>query len=223
MNDITLNAEQKLYVIRQNEGFSCFGFENARNHANQIARLLERNDLALREGDFGTLDGYRKYEEAVSAWAASKMSAKTYFQPGTDPKVAKALERARRERFRLRLILGNTETGKPWLGEHDAIGEIGRSLGPLRVPLLVGGNDIGGTAILTDSILAIVDWRNGRYLYRHRLWRTPDLAIRRQDGEKLPWEVLHEDQVVACFESIGKAGAYVSFMCGETVEPRIFQ
>jgi hypothetical protein len=223
LNNITLDVEQQLYVIRLSDGCSAFGFKDARDHANQIAMLLRRDDLAFTDADFGTLEGYRKYEEAVNAWACSPMSAQTYFQPGTDPKVAKALERCRRTCRKVRLMLGNLETGVPWLEEYDVVGTIGRSSGPLREPLLVEENDSFGLPVLAHCALALIDWQTGKFLYRHPAYRVPNLTIQRQDDPKRPWEVLHDDQVVARFKNIGKAGAYVAFMCGETVEPRIFQ
>ena len=36
MRDITLNPEQRLYVIATEGGVTCFGFDNARDHARQI-------------------------------------------------------------------------------------------------------------------------------------------------------------------------------------------
>jgi hypothetical protein len=223
LDSITLNVEQQLYVIRLCEGYGTFGFKNARDDANQIAALLKRDDLAFTDADFGTLDGYRKHEEAVRAWAHSPMSKQTWFQPGTDPKAAKALERCRRACNKIRLILGSLETGVSWMNEHDIVGTVGRSLGPLRVPLLVEENSDCGDAISTDRLLALIDWRTGKFLYRHPAYRIPNLTIRRQDDPKWPWEVLHDSQVVARFKNIGKAGAYVAFMCGESIEPRIFQ
>ena len=45
MRDITLNPEQRLYVIATEGGVTCFGFDNARDHARQIAQRLDRPDL----------------------------------------------------------------------------------------------------------------------------------------------------------------------------------
>ena len=42
MNKASINAEQQLYVIDCGEGYTCFGFANARNHANLIAHKLGR-------------------------------------------------------------------------------------------------------------------------------------------------------------------------------------
>jgi hypothetical protein len=40
MRDITLNPQQRLYVIATEGGVTCFGFDNARDHAQQIAQRL---------------------------------------------------------------------------------------------------------------------------------------------------------------------------------------
>ena len=223
MANITLNTERQLYVLDHGHGYTCFGFSNARDHTNQMAARLNRPDLAFGEADFGAISGYQKYLAAVDAWGRSTLNRKTYFDPETDPKAAHVLERCRKEDTKVRLIQGDTETGRTWLDEHDVVGRIGRSAGALKVPLLIEPGADGGTAILTACLLAIIDWGSGEFLYRHPRYRAPDLLIRPSDDTARPWGVLHDDQVVACFPDIGKAGAYVAFMRGETVEPRIFQ
>ena len=45
MRDITLNPKQRLYVIATEGGVTFFGFDNARDHAQQIAQRLDRPDL----------------------------------------------------------------------------------------------------------------------------------------------------------------------------------
>jgi len=221
--NVNLDTERQLYVVSCGDGCTCFGFANARNHAAQIAERLQRPDLAFSAHDFGALSGYQKYEAALQAWAASPKSRQTYFDPGTDPNAARVLKRCRCQDTKVRLVLGDTSTGRVWLEEHDVVGKIGRSMGPLRVPLLIEPGADGGGAILTACLLAIVAWDGGTFLYRHPAWRAPDLSIRRGEDPKLTSEVLEHDGVVACFPDIGKAGAYVAFMRGETVEPRIFQ
>ncbi len=222
MANITLDAERQLYVLDHGHGYTCFGFANARDHANQMAERLKCPELAFGEADFGALSGYQKYLAAVDAWGRSALSRKTYFDPTTDPKAARVLERCRENSTQVRLIQGDTETGRTWPDEHDVVGRVGRSTGVLKVPLLVEPGADGGTAILTACLLAIVDWKSGKFLFRHPRYRAPDLLIRPSDNAERPWDVLHAEQVVACFQDIGKAGAYVAFMRGETVEPRIF-
>lgn len=223
MTNITLNTERQLYVLDHGHGYTCFGFANARDHSNQIAERLGRPELAFGADDFGAPGGYQKYLSSIQAWGASPLSRKTYFDPGTDPKVARVLERCRNAGNKVRLIQGDTATGRAWLDEHDVVGKIGRSTGTLKVPLLIEPGESGGSAILTACLLGIVDWENGEFLFRHPAYRAPSLTIRRGDAADRPWEVHDAHDVIARFSEIGKAGAYVAFMCGETVEPRIFQ
>ncbi len=92
---ITLNVEQQLYVLDHGHGYSHFGFTNARDHAHQIAGRLMRPELEFGADDFGTLGGYEKYRAAVRAWGCSPLAAETYFDPGTDPRAERVLERCR--------------------------------------------------------------------------------------------------------------------------------
>lgn len=115
MNQVTLNHAQGVYVLTHAEGCSCLGFGNARGHADQIASLLRRADLAFTAEDHAAPSGYEKYHRAVQAWAQSPMTQRTYFDPGTDPKAARVLEACRRDGRKLRLILGDTRTGESWL------------------------------------------------------------------------------------------------------------
>ncbi|MDR2990737.1 MAG: hypothetical protein LBU72_02160 [Burkholderiaceae bacterium] len=219
---VTLDADQQRYVIRTAHGYSCLGFAVARDHANQIAARLNRPELVLDAQDFGDLAGYGKYEMAIHAWGQSLLHEETYFDPGTDPKAARGLKRCRKTGAKVRLILGDPATGETWLDACDVVGRVGRSGGQLKVPLLVEPGDDGGGAILTACLLAVIAWESRKYLFRHPNFRQPDLSIQRAQNQEFPWEVLHGNALVARFSDIGKAGAYVAFMRGETVEPRIF-
>jgi hypothetical protein len=219
---ITLNHDQKLYVIPCGQGFSCFGFDNARGHARHIADRLGRPELAFAAGEYGTLDGYATYQRAVQAWAASPLSRQTYFDPGTPADASRVLEACRKSGDKVRLILGDTTTGESWLDEHDVVGTIGRSGGMLKVPLLIADGECGGAAILTAHLLAVVRWSDGRWLYRHAAYRAPELSLMPTGDTVRPWAVWRSAAEVARFGDLGKAGAYVAFMHGETVEPRVF-
>ncbi|RTL56522.1 MAG: hypothetical protein EKK46_04780 [Rhodocyclaceae bacterium] len=223
MNKVRVNADQQHYVIDCGEGYSCFGFANARDHANQIAQKLGQPDLAFMAEDYATLAGYKKYCAAVQAWGQSPLAHATYFNPGTDAKTAKVLESCRTHGQKIRLILGDTATGEPWLDEHDVVGRIGRSMGTLKVPLLVEPSEHGDSAILCSGILAIIDWASGDFLYRHASYREANLNIRPSGNVERPWDVFRREEVVASFGDIGKAGAYIAFMRGVTIEPRVFQ
>lgn len=219
---VRLSADHHHYVIAAGDGFTCLGFNNARDHANQIADLLGRPDLAFTPEDYATLAGYAKYEAAVAAWGASHHTQHTYFDPGTAPAVRRVLEACRRSGQQVRLILGDPQTGQSWLDECDVVGRIARSTGWLKVPLLVEPGEHGGGAILTACVLGIIDWRSGTALYRHPAFVPPDLRILPADEVGFAWRVVHQGADIARFDDVGKAGAYVAFLRGATIEPRVF-
>ncbi len=69
--DVTVNEDQKRFVIPCGGGYTCFGFENARRDTAAIASKLKRDDLTPLESEFGTLAGYAKYLRACDAWSQS--------------------------------------------------------------------------------------------------------------------------------------------------------
>lgn len=220
---VTINESQRLYVIAFDGAVSCLGFDNARDHANQIAERLRRPELALDAEDDATLAGYAKYLRAIQAWGSSTASRHTYFDPGTAPEAARVLERCRTAGNKVRLVLGDTATGESWLDEYDVVGTIGRSIGTLKVPLLIEEGESGGGAILTACLLCVIDWRNGKPVYRHPAYRVMDLTIAPSGDDQRPWAVRRRDETVAQFSDIGKAAAYLAFMRGLPVEPTIFR
>jgi hypothetical protein len=80
-----------------------------------------------------------------------------------------------------------------------------------------------GGAILCACILALIDWESGQALYRHPTYQEADLRIEPSGNVDRPWNVVQRDEIVASFRDIGKAGAYLAFMRGATIEPRVFQ
>jgi len=222
MTTITLDPQRGHYVLHHAEGVSCFGFDNARDQTNQIAERLKRPDLRFADSDHGAESGYRKYRQAVDAWSTSALRERTYFDPGTHPRAQRALEACRQSGTMVRLILGDTVTGESWFDEHDVVGRIGRSCGKLKVPLLVPPGEDGGPAILTACLLAVIEWQSGKALFRHPLYREPELGLFPGPDAKYPWCVRHRDKTLACFDNLTKAAAYLAFMRGVTIEPRVF-
>lgn len=222
MTTITLSPQRGHYVLKDSGGVSCFGYDNARDHTNQIAQRLSRDDLRFTDADHGTESGYRKYLQAIDAWSSSPLRERTYFDPGTHPRAARALEALRQSRAKCRLILGDTATGESWFDEHDVVGRVGRSCGTLKVPLLVPLGEDGGPAILTACLLVVIDWQDGVALYRHPLYREPELGLFPDAEATHRWCVRHRDQTLARFDDLTKAAAYLAFMRGATIEPRVF-
>lgn len=221
--DVRPDSQAKHYVLACDGGFSCLGFENARAHAEQIAALLSRPDLAIGPQDFGQVSGYRKYQRAVQAWCDSPQSKQTYFDPHTPAKVRQILERYRLSGSRIRLVRGDPQTGRDWVEENDLVGTIGRSMGPMRVPLLISAGEYSGGAILTACIVRLIDWDTQRELYRHPSYQAPAIELKQGLVASLPWEVIVNGGVHARFSDDGRAGAYIAFLRGRSVSPECFQ
>jgi len=92
----------------------------------------------------------------------------TTYQEGTPQKVISILERARKDGTRIRVHYGDQITGEDWLDEFGMTGRIGRSMGPVKIPLILASRrSYGGSGILTDCIVRIREAKGGRELYRH--------------------------------------------------------
>ncbi len=236
-SQITLNESQKLYVIPCGTGYSCFGFDNAALHTIQMLaqivsadhaadapgplELASQHPLAWQDSDYGQLSGYEKYTQVLSLWTQSPAARSTYFDPGTDPKVKSILESARKNDQRLRLFLGDTETGRDWMDENDVVGRIGRSMGPMKVPLLISDGEFGGGAILTACIVRILDADTLRELYVHPNYQAPVLTVHPDSGTpKYAFRVDRDDQVHARFKTREQAYGYVAFMLGAATRVR---
>jgi len=137
----------------------------------------------------------------------------TSYDVRTSDEVVRVLEQSRLNRIRLHISLGDTTTGRDWLEENDVYGYIGRSMGPIKVPLIIANSrSLGGGAILDHCIVRIRISAGGRVLYQHPDYHygTLSIQLREQaielpDGRLLSVDVIHNGIVHASFESIEKA------------------
>lgn len=68
MSEITLNNEQRLYVIKCDAGFTCLGFDVCENLSRALAEwILDNSDGSIpAEQPAGTLAAYSRYRELCS-------------------------------------------------------------------------------------------------------------------------------------------------------------
>lgn len=92
----------------------------------------------------------------------------TFYHAETRDKVIEILESARIDRERIRVYFGDTQTGKDWGEVNDVTGYVGRSTGPIKIPLLVhNSRSMGGGALLDHCIVKIETTKGKRVLYQH--------------------------------------------------------
>lgn len=141
----------------------------------------------------------------------------TSYHIETPAAVVEWLERARLNRIRLHVSYGDAVTGKDWLEEFDITGYVGRSMGPVKVPLLIANRrSTGGGAMLDHCIVRIRESAGGRILYQHPAYHFGTLAIRQKaepvtlpDGRTLNIDVVRDGELHAAFESMDKARRWV--------------
>ena len=130
----------------------------------------------------------------------------------TPSRVATLLNNLSISQQRIRLVYGDTNTGKDWLEEFDVIGTIGCSTGINKIPLLLNNSrSTGGGGILDRCILKIVDVKSKRVLYQHEKYKEPKfeivfLAITGQ------YSVTVEGKVQVNFKTEKQAQNYIDFM-----------
>jgi len=135
----------------------------------------------------------------------------TYYDRRTPRAVVEALERVRQNHQQIRLYYGEPETGLDWNEENDVEGHIGRSLGPIKVPLLVAPKEIGGPQLL-DHCIVKLRFRGGRVLWQHGRYHTRPFSIRPGHHPNYSVEVLRDGEVHARFKVMSDAERYVRFM-----------
>lgn len=209
--NVTINSEQKLFIIPAGEGVTTLGFEYCDGETRQLAEVL-RDSRPIP--DAGTVEQFLRRQELIGG--IGKKDIGTWFHPGTEPAVKRILEYARKAEIRIRIFYGDPESGRDWLEECDAMGYVSRSMGPLKIPILLKRcNSSGGGSILTDNILRIIETGTQCELYRHRNYVEPKFRIRRGDDEQYPFEVHANSSLHARFKRRDEAKRYVDFMRGK--------
>lgn len=158
-----------------------------------------------------------------------KVSNGTWYDVETPNELIRVLDQAERSQTRCRFFLGDQETGYDWCEEHDTMGTIGRSMGEIKIPLLIASSrSYGGGALLTSSIVKVVTSSGGILLWKHPKYQKPSFEIKVRDEDGFPANLPEEYQAAvfrldkidgvsnyANFRNKESAEGYVAFMTGE--------
>lgn len=237
--NITLNQEQKLFVISTGNSVSCLGFDVVYEQAVELSRRIKAvaertqqsrgvdlllNQIAPQKEQIGTLEQYGQYRALMAGYSKLE-DDKTWFDARTPKKVQTALESARKSGDRLRIFSGSPETGRDWMEEFDTIGTIGRSMGPMKSPLLIAEGECGGPALLTHCIVRIVNLSTGEEMYRHPKYHTPKMELTeaasydKVEGYTHSVKVESKEGVMethANFKSQAEAAHWLAFISGHS-------
>ena len=165
--NVTLNDDQELFVIRTGGGYGAFGYGVCFDESAAFAEAIGRPDLSPSRSDYGTLAQYAQHADLQRAFIQHPRSKETWFGANVPNRLKEALERARGSNRRVIVIYGDRETGIGWGGRPER-GTIGRSTGSIRIPLLVKtSHSMGGGALVCSSIVRLQDAASKADLYRH--------------------------------------------------------
>lgn len=219
--EATFNADEDLYVISDGDRYSCLGWDVMVDRMATMASLMgtEAPDL----GERGSAEAYAAYRAMVREFAGSEGSRRAFLSPRLPKALIRCVRKAMRNGDTVRIWLGDRETGRSWMEEHDTVGMIGRSMGPMRVPILVPPGGDGGGAILMDCIVRIdVGGETG---WAHPKFHVPAMEIRGREDLKFPWAIYvlddpeHGEMEYSYHETYAKAAAMVAWLHGESHSP----
>ena len=131
----------------------------------------------------------------------------TTYHNSTPQQVINILENARLTHKRIRIFYGDSNTGKCWNEEYDVIGNIGRSTGSIKIPLLIHNiRSFGGGALLDHCIVKItVDKKT---VYKHNNFTIGNMEIKNDTM------VYCDNKNIANFKTNQQAKNYIAFLQG---------
>jgi hypothetical protein len=142
----------------------------------------------------------------------ARLPSGTCYHQETPDQVIRLLEKLQKNGTEVRIYYGDTQTGQSWHDEFDVVGRIGRSMGRIKIPLLVPSDDCGGPGLLDHCIIRI-DSSEGT-LYQHKKFRVGDMTLSKCDDVKYPWEVFVDNVLHARFELNVQAIKFMDFLQG---------
>lgn len=127
----------------------------------------------------------------------------TYYGENTPDALIEVLERARVNKTRLKFYLGDNKTGKDWMEEDSKMGKVGRSMGPIKIPLLIKTvASQGGGALMDGNIVKVATSPAGIVVYQHPNYHQPEMRIVEDGGGNYSHAILIDGGIYSRHESL---------------------
>ncbi len=131
----------------------------------------------------------------------------------TSGEVIAVLEKCRADKTVVRLFYGNA-SGKSWMDENEVIGNVGRSMGPLKLPLLIPIRSGFGPGILDNCIIRIDSAE--KTLYQHPGFYVPEITLKtNEESDKHKYEAHAEGHCHAAFSTEAHRAEWGEFITGK--------
>lgn len=232
ISDITINEQQRLFVINTGHGYSAAGFDYVFKQAKQLQEKLLQvakttneydavDEITLQEEMIGSMAQYMQYKKLLALATGKDLG--TWYDADTPNKVKAVLNRCMKSGNEIRIFYGDQTTGRDWMEQYDMVGTVGRSTGLMKIPLLVGKGESGAPGMLDNCIVRIIDVESHDEMYRHPKYHLPDLEVHKlSEGEAFDlgytYGVYANGAVQANFKSLGAASHWLAFMAGNCME-----
>ena len=163
-------------------------------------------------------DGTTTYQHSQGEVVYRRHSSGTYYHAAAPRQVVDALEQAASEGSKVRIHYGDPRTGKDWLEEHGVEGRLSRSMGPLRVPLMISGASRFGDP-LNDHCIVRLEVRPAagkpfEDVYRHPCYHVGKIHMGPSGIESHPFQVTVDGQPHANFATEQDRGRFTRKMFG---------
>jgi hypothetical protein len=125
-----------------------------------------------------------------------KLANGMYYFIETPDSLIRWMEYARKHRIRVKVQVGNVETGVAWAEEYDIMGYIGNTTGPLKSPILVfNKRSWGGYLISTGVVLKLSTSDGKRVFWKADNYKQPLVEIRETGDTQYPFSTFYNTEL----------------------------
>lgn len=172
-------------------------------------------------------DGTTTYQHSQGEVVYRQHRSGVYYHAATPRQVVDALDAAASDGSKVRIHYGDPRTGKDWLEEHGVEGRLSRSMGPLKVPLMIAGNSQWGDALLDHCIVRLevrpAPGKPFEDAYRHPCYHIGKIEMGPSGLETHPYQVTVDGKPHANFATEQERGKFTRKMFGIESDPATSQ